>query len=101
MGIYMYPIIIRREQQMVSNNKEFELGYDSTLTLLQLRDFGVTDDKSFQIIEEENTQKYILYVYGKRLETQEEVNERVIKEESYMENYTKFQANNPKRVRSR
>ncbi len=89
-GVYMYPIIIKKEPQIISYEKKVDLGYDSTLTLSELIEHGVTEDSSFQIIEEENS-RYTLYIYLKRIETPEETEARINREEEYMKNYTAFQ----------
>ncbi len=94
--MYMYPIKINIEPQMVSYEKKFDLGYDSTLTLSQLLEFGVTNENSFQIIEEENTQRYTLYINGKRIETKQETEIRVKREEAYMKGYIEFHSRNKK-----
>lgn len=92
MGAYMYPIIIKREPQIISVRKTIELD-DSTLTLAQLMRYGVTNDCKFQIVEDSYSGEYRLYIYSKRLETQKEVDKRVAKEESYMKNYNNFHKN--------
>jgi hypothetical protein len=93
----MYPIKIRREPRKVRYNKVIELDNDGVFTLSEIRNL-VTEDERFSIIEKENSMygsSYALSVTGERFETQEEVDERVAKEELYMDNYTKFHANKP------
>lgn len=91
--MYMYPIIIKREAQVVFFEKEFDLGTRPKLTLAMLKKFGVTDDNTFSVYEESGDGDYTLYVNGKRLETQKELDKRVKREETYMKNYTEFHAN--------
>jgi hypothetical protein len=82
---------IKRERQKVRYHKEFELDND-ILTLPELRKY-VNEDESFSIIEKENSLygcAYILSVSGIREETDEEMKERIKKEELYMGNYHKF-----------
>jgi hypothetical protein len=92
MGAYMYPIKIKREPQKISYSKQIELKNEGVLTLAELREY-VTEDEEFSINEKENSiygNEYILSVWGKRMETDDEVKNRVAKEESYMKNYTEF-----------
>ena len=86
----MYPIIIKREPQKIRYHKEFELDGEG-LTLAKLREY-VTEDEIFSISETDESihSKTMLYVNGTRLETKEETELRVQKEESYMKNYAEF-----------
>lgn len=92
MGMYMYPITIKREPQVIKFEKKVGLGGNTTLTLAELKSHGVTEENSFEILEDYEIGLYTLYIYCKRLETQDEVDARVKKEEKYMKNYTKFHA---------
>lgn len=92
----MYPIIVKREPQIVNLEKKVNLGSERVLTMADLIRHGLTENGSFEVIEEHGTQ-CVLYIYSKRLETLEEVAARVAKEEKYMENYTKFHANKAKK----
>ena len=92
-GAYMYPIQIKREPQIIEVKRKVDLEGD-TLTLADLKEYGVTEEDSFRIIEEENNRTYSLYIYSQRLETQDEVEARVAKEEQYMKNYTAFHQRN-------
>jgi hypothetical protein len=51
------------------------------------------NDKETFIIDSENLK---ITVYGKRNETQKEIEERIKREEKYMENYKKFHENKNK-----
>ena len=84
---YMYPIVIKREPQYKSYEKEFKLA-DSWLSLDDLKEY-VSGDETFMIDSEEKK----IYVSGKRKETPEETKIRVAKEESYMKNYTEYHKN--------
>ena len=77
---------------MISYHKEFDLGLDTTLTIADLRVYGVTDDNNFAIYQEEN-QKHTLYVSGQRLETEEETKIRIEKEEAYNKRYEEYHKN--------
>lgn len=92
----MHPIIINREPQIVRDHKEFKLE-DGGLTLAKLREY-VTEDDIFSISETDEgiRSTTMLYVTRKRLETPEELEERVKKEEKYMENYRNYHANKNK-----
>jgi hypothetical protein len=90
--MYYSKITIKREPQMVSYHKEFDLGFDTTLTIADLREYGVTDDNNFSIYQEEN-KRHTLYISGKRLETEEETKIRVAKEEAYMRGYEEYHKN--------
>ena len=88
---YMYPIIIKREPQIIRYQKEFDLS-NVQLSLKVIRKY-VSETESFSINELETgrfSSKIMLYVNGQRLETKKELNLRVKKEEAYMKNYTKF-----------
>lgn len=87
MGAYMYPINIDRDPQKIGYTKDYELN-DSELSLADLRKY-VNEDETFEINYEENR----IYVYGYKLETKEEVEKRVSKQEKYMKNYTEFHKN--------
>ncbi len=90
MGMYMYPIKIKREPQIVRYSKVVELE-DSTLTLAMLRKY-VSEDEHFSIIETDEGfySKTLLSISGNRSETDDELNSRVAKEENYMKNYNEF-----------
>ena len=66
------------------------IGSDS-FTLAEIREL-VTEDETFFIYPKEDSmsQGFELSVRGYRLETPEELEARVKKEETYMENYRKF-----------
>lgn len=87
MGMYMYPIKINRELEIVRYDKVFDLE-ELELSLDQLKQY-VSNDETFTI----DNDNYKIYVYGKRFETNEEFEARVAKEEQYMINYTKFHNN--------
>ena len=87
----MYPIIIKREPQIIRYQKEIDLS-DIQLSLKVIRKY-VSETETFSINEVETgrfSSKTMLCVNGQRLETKKELNLRVKKEEAYMENYTKF-----------
>lgn len=86
MGMYMYPITIKRESQVIHYSNEYELE-DDPLTLKELRKY-VSEDESFSIYNKE--EGLYLLVSGSRLETKEEVEMRVKGEEGYMKNYNEF-----------
>lgn len=90
MGAYMYPIVIKREPQKVRYSKEIALG-NSVLTLAKLREH-VSEDDIFSIYQTDEGlySKTMLCVDGERMETQEEANARVAKEEAYMKGYNEF-----------
>jgi hypothetical protein len=89
MGMYMYPIKIKRNAQKVNYEKEVELDRQGPLTLALLRKYVAENETFLAHLSNYNT--YILNIYGTRMETEEEVRIRVGKEEKYMENYQKFQ----------
>lgn len=95
--MYMYPIKIKREPQKIYYTREIELEKEC-LTLAELRQYNVTEDETFSIGEVYEAQfpTPVLCISGWRVETTEEMNERVAKEEKYMENYAKFHANKKK-----
>ena len=84
MGAYMYPIVINRERSFIPYERCYKLT-DLELTLNELK-FYVKKNESFFI----DSEAYVIYVRGKRLETDEEMNERIAKEELYMKNYQEF-----------
>ena len=90
--MYASKIEIKRYPQEVRFHKEIELP-EGLLTLEILSKY-LTKDESFSIDSQSERfySKTILNIYGKRLETPEEVNKRVIKEEKYMEGYYKHHA---------
>lgn len=81
---------------MIRYSKQFELDNEA-LTLEKLRKY-VSEDEIFSISDTDEGlhSKTMLYVNGTRLETQEETNTRVKKEEKYMENYANFHRNKNK-----
>ena len=87
MGAYMYPINIDRNIKTVSYEKEYDLS-DIELSLEELKKY--VNDKETFIIDNENLK---ITVYGKRNETQKETEERIKREEKYMENYIKQKPN--------
>jgi hypothetical protein len=96
MGKYMYKIVIEREPQEIKYSREIELK-DELLTLAELRKH-VSENEYFSIDLEETDDggfRTMLNVSGKRLETQDEVDIRVTKQEKYMENYHKFHGTEP------
>ena len=96
---YAYPIIIKREPQLISYQKEIELGTgsDSVLTLAKLREHGVTEEHSFWTYETDeglHSTNYLI-IAGERLETPEELKIRIEKEEAYMVEYNKRKQTQP------
>jgi hypothetical protein len=89
MPAYAYPITIKRERQKVRYSKTIELD-DHVLTLGILSKL-VTPDERFCIVETDEGlySRTILSISGFRLETDEELADRVKKEESYMIEYNK------------
>lgn len=91
--MYASPIEIKREPQEVNFHKEIKLP-EGLLTLEILSQY-VAPHETFSISDVED-ERYsfmsttVLNIYGKRLETQEEVDARIVKQEKYMENYRKF-----------
>jgi len=96
MPAYAYPIIIKREPQLVRFQKEIELGSgsDGVLTLAKLREYGVTEEHAFWTRETDEGlySTTLLIISGARLETPEELKIRVEKEEAYMAEYNKRKA---------
>jgi hypothetical protein len=90
--MYYSKISIKRQPQMVSYHKEFDLGSDTTLTIADLREYGVTDDNNFAIYQEEN-KRHTLYISGQRLETKEETKIRIEKDEAYNKRYEEYHKN--------
>jgi len=95
MGKYMYPIKINREPLEISYHHEIILE-DGILSLVELKQH-VSESEKFTIIEKEGNHFLgvtVLVVYGKRLETPEETQMRVKKEEEYMKGYDDFHNKN-------
>jgi hypothetical protein len=99
--MYASKIEIKREPQFISYEKIFDLGYDATLSISDLRFFGITDENTFATHQEENTKRYTLYVNGMRLETEEETKIRVAKEEAYMRGYEEYHKNKNKKTETK
>src|SRR4051812_11690549 len=91
--MYASPIVIKREPQKVRYHKRIELP-DELMTLEELSKY-VSKDESFGFSEIESSQfgcKKVLEVFGYRLETDQEVADRVSKAEAYNEKYKDFHA---------
>ena len=93
MGLYAYPIEIKREPQMTREHLEFEI--TQPITIAYIESLGIDRDTVFSISESdwddrESVDKII--VDRKRLETPEEVASRVASEELYMAHYTEYHA---------
>ena len=86
MGAYMYPITINRNPQKVTYSRTEYLD-DMEMSLSELRKY-VEEDETFEFFSED----FELKIYGNRLETEEEMNRRVAKEEAYMKGYNEFHA---------
>lgn len=90
MGAYAYPIIIKREPQKVRYTRTVALD-SHVLTVAKIASL-VKENEYFSVTELENY-SYELIISGDRLETQDELNYRVAKEEKYMAEYTKRKQN--------
>lgn len=93
--MYMYPIIIKKEPQIVNYHKKIQLD-DDVLTLDILRQH-VKEDELFWVTTPEGMYgNMTLSVSGKRMETEDEVRIRVESNEKYMKDYAEFHARNPR-----
>lgn len=98
MPAYAYRIIVKKQKQRVNDNKTFIIEGDS-LTLDALREAGIAEGETFSISEtthnsgiESYSEGYEINVQRTRLETKEERDTRVAKEESYMAEYNRRKA---------
>jgi hypothetical protein len=92
MPAYAYPIEIVREPKVLSYTKEYDLGYDPSLSIQCLRKkYGIKDEKTLFSIHQEESSKYTLVVSLKKKETKKQMNERIKREENYMKKYHEFQ----------
>ena len=89
MPAYAYPIIIKRDHQKVRYSKNIEL--DDHVLTLEILSKLVTASERFCIVETDEGfySKTILSITGDRYETDEELTQRVEKEERYMAEYNK------------
>ena len=94
MGMYMYPIEVKKEPQKVRYHKEVELP-DGLLKIENIsKHIKEGEQFGFRTIESGMfSETLMMDIYGFRLETQEELDVRVAKEELYMKNYAEFQRN--------
>ena len=92
MPAYAYPIQIKRERQKVRYHKSIKLENEGIFTIDELSKL-VTHDERFSIVEREYNSMFgkdiFLSITGERLETDEELNARIEKEEKYMAEYNK------------
>lgn len=79
----MYPIQIERTAKKRPITRQYQLKYN--ITSLEEIEKYVAKNETFEIDNDEA----ILYVHGVELETPEEVQKRVAKEEAYMAEYKK------------
>ena len=91
MGMYMYKIAVDKKPKKVHYSKEYDL-IDLELTISELKKY-VSDNESFQINSDEGK----IYVYGSRLETKEELKDRIAGEEAYNKRYDEYHASRKKR----
>ena len=87
MPAYAYPIKIKKARQTIHFDETKRLENDC-LTLADLQFVGA-DDFSICLPDDDWATGYIVNVSRTRLETDEERNNRVQKEESYMAEYTR------------
>lgn len=85
--MYMYSIRITRTKKRVSTEHQHTLGQDA-LTIAGLQE--IVGEYLFEVEKDEYNQ-YVVTVYSWRLETDEEQNARIAKEEAYMVKYHKRQ----------
>ncbi len=84
MGAYMYPIEINRKRQTIAFQEIKELENDS----LTLEDLQFVGDDCFSV-EPGEFRGHIVIVSRNRLETDNEFETRIAREESYMTEYNK------------
>ena len=88
--MYASKISIDPVPQIIHFKKEINLGYDIPhLTMSDLVKYGITEDDSFTILKEDNSQ-YILIIYSIRTETNKEVEKRIADAIAYNERYDAF-----------
>lgn len=87
--MYYSLLEIKRTPQTIIESKDFSLGRDARFTLEILRGYGVTEENSFDINTNEDGEMD-LTVYHPRLETQEELDKRIKREEQYNKNAIAF-----------
>jgi hypothetical protein len=91
--MYASKIEIIREPKVIKFTKKVTI-YDGKLTLNILSQH-MSNDQTFEVYREDGElypDNYHLEIHCERLETQDEVNERIAKQEKYNENYEKFRA---------
>lgn len=91
--MYYSKIKVDKTPQTISKTIKKSLGYEGELTISILKELGIGDNDVFNIQENENTNEVFLIYTLKRLETVDEVSERVTKEVSYNKRYDDFHAN--------
>jgi len=88
--MYYSKIKISTEPRVLSFERVIELGYDATLTIPKLIEYGVNNDNSFSVqLNDDGT--YSLYIDSTRLETIDEVEKRVKTEIAYNKMQEAFQ----------
>lgn len=83
---YAGPKVINTNNQKISMSREIN-DIDCLLTFEELRLRGVTENDSFSVTENEDTGNVNLTVYFYRLETHEELTDRIKTETQYNINY--------------
>ena len=89
--MYYSPIEIKRTAQPNSYTNKYKI-QDIELSLAELSTY-VTGDETFSIFNDDME----IHVYGRRLETPDEMNNRIEKQEAYMVGYYKYHNNKKKK----
>jgi hypothetical protein len=90
--MYYSKITVQKTPKTIQWEVKHDLGYDvPEFTFSELRtNYGVTEEDSFYTEKHENSNEITLHVCKKRLETEQELAERITKEEAYNANYEEF-----------
>lgn len=90
---YAYPIVIKKDPQLIRYNREVEI--ESDVLTLEIVTENIKPGELFSVHQKDGGMfggPHFLSIVGERLETPEEVAIRVEKEEKYMAEYNKRQA---------
>ena len=91
--MYYSKIAIDKSKKVISKTITKSLGFEGILTISFLKDLGIGDDDEFCVYEDENNKEAFVSIVLRRLETDEEVAERVAKAEDYNKRYDEYHTN--------
>lgn len=88
--MYYSKIKIDESNKIISKHYNHSLGYNGELTMSFLKELGLNDNDVFFVYEDENNKEIILSYTLRRLETDNERDERINKEKDYNKRYDEY-----------